>query len=62
MRKKALNELCEEVYVLSDRLDNIVHAMILPMPSNIHLDILKTSLPELRDELRLVLAKYGYEP
>ena len=43
-----LNKIAE----VSDSLDNLVHAMEIPMPDKFHLDALKSALPEKVKELR----------
>lgn len=35
-----------------DRLDNLTHGLILPMPSDFHVNMLKTLLPEVVKELK----------
>lgn len=46
----------ERIGLLADRVSNLLGAMKLPMPPQMHLDQLRKSLPELRDELRQLYA------
>lgn len=57
------NEQAEAVGVVSDRLDNLIHAAALPMPPKFHLDQILPALAELRDELRAIhVAMTGENP
>jgi hypothetical protein len=42
----------EKVGQLSDTIDNLLHAMQLPLPPQMHLSSLKGNLESVRDELR----------
>ena len=44
-----------------DRLNNLIAAMTLPMPAEIHLKALKESLPEIRDGLKEAYLDAGGE-
>lgn len=48
------HESMEAVGTAADDIDNLLAAMSLPLPAQLHLDALKASLPEIRDRLRLV--------
>lgn len=39
---------------LADRIDNLTHAMALPLPDSVHLQALRDAMPELRDELKAI--------
>ncbi len=41
-----MNDKLEKLGQLIDSLDNIAHALTLQMPAQIHVDVLRTSLPE----------------
>lgn len=45
-------ERIEKIGQLSDTIDNLLHAMQLPLPPKMHLDSLKGNLESVRDELR----------
>lgn len=49
----------DELSELVERIDNLIVAMTLPVPAEIHLSALRESLPEIRDELRSVYFKMG---
>lgn len=55
-------ELFEVAGGLVDRLDNLCSAAELPLPDAIHLQALRASLPEIRDELRAALVAAGFDP
>lgn len=40
-----------------ERLDSLIHAMLLPMAPEIHLKCLRAVLPEIRDEIRAALTR-----
>jgi len=44
-----------------DSLDNIRAAMDLPMPADVHMGILRESIPMLREELRMAYIALGGE-
>ena len=44
----------EELGKASDTIDNLLGAMQLPLPAQLHLDQLRRSLPEIRDTMRRV--------
>ena len=48
-------ERAEQLGQLADKIDNLVSAMELPFPVNIHLNALKGSLPEISDELKKIV-------
>jgi len=54
----ALERICE----LADRIDNLCWAITMPIPDRIHVECLKGSLPEIRDELKKCLKELGYHP
>lgn len=46
-----------------DTLDNLAHAILLPMPADFHVRTLKTSLPELVAEFKEHFAEaFGWNP
>lgn len=47
-REQSENELGEAI----DHLDNLTHALLLPMPADFHVRQLKESLPEVVKELK----------
>jgi hypothetical protein len=56
-------ERAEQVGLIADRCDNLVHATLLPLPPKMHLEQLVASLKEIRDELRdIVIAETGDNP
>jgi hypothetical protein len=56
-------ENAEDLGKAADTVDNLIHAMMLPMPSAVHLQALKESLPALRDRLRAIyIAETGENP
>lgn len=57
------DENAEKLGKASDTIDNLIHAMQLPLPPATHLAALKASLPALRDELRKVyVSETGQDP
>ena len=40
-----------------ERLDNLIHAMLIPVSAELHLKALRVALPEIRDEIRAAIAK-----
>lgn len=42
----------ETVGLLADRIDNLIHASVLPLPPEFHLAQIVPALEEIRDELR----------
>lgn len=56
-------ESAEDLGKAADTVDNLIHAMMLPMPATVHLQALKESLPALRDRLRAIyIAETGENP
>jgi hypothetical protein len=51
----------EEIAAASEDLDNLIHAMMLPIPPAFHLEVLKTALPKVRDQLRATYIAMGGE-
>jgi hypothetical protein len=48
---------------VADRLDNLIGALQLPLPPQIHVAQLGRALPEVRDTLRLIyIAETGEDP
>ncbi len=39
----------------TDQLDNIIHALELPLPSGMHVEIIQSILPGIRDAIRAAL-------
>jgi hypothetical protein len=53
----------EQIGRLADRVDNLAHALQLPMPAAMHVAQLRAALPEIRDALRLIYtAETGEDP
>jgi hypothetical protein len=53
----------EDLGKAADTLDNLIAAMELPLPPEMHLSALKSSLPRLRDTLRdIYCTKTGDNP
>jgi hypothetical protein len=53
----------EQLGRLADRVDNLAHALQLPMPAAMHVAQLRAALPEIRDALRLIYtAETGEDP
>lgn len=40
---------------LTDRLDNLIHALELDIPAQMHVEIMQTVLPEIRTKIRKAL-------
>lgn len=52
-----------QIAAVEKRVDNLIGAMQLPMPPALHLEQLKSALPEIRDTLRLIYtAETGEDP
>lgn len=57
------NELFERIAELAEKLDNHAAASVLPMPSHIHLSVLRDVIAEARDELRALYTQLtGEDP
>jgi hypothetical protein len=54
-------ETAEKVGEVADTLDNLIHALMLPMPADLHVKALKESLPELRDSLKTICRDAGHD-
>ena len=54
-------ETYEKIGELADTLDNLVHALMLPMPADLHITAMKASLPYLRDELKGICRDAGHD-
>jgi hypothetical protein len=53
----------EQIGRLADRVDNLAHALQLPLPAAMHVEQLRAALPEIRDALRLIYtAETGDDP
>lgn len=53
----------ESLGELSDRVDNLIGALQLPMPPQFHVDRLKAALPEIRNDMReIYLNETGENP
>lgn len=53
----------EQIGLAADRVDNLIGALQLPLPAQMHVDQLRRALPELRDTLRLIyIAETGEDP
>lgn len=46
------NEHIETIGLMADKVDNLLHALELPLSNYTHLKGMKVSLPEVRDKLR----------
>lgn len=44
-----------------DKLDNLVCALVLPMPANLHVQALRESLPDVVDSLKAAYLEAGGE-
>lgn len=53
-QKNISEENLNKIAEISDSIDNLVHAMNIPMPDEFHLKALKSSLPEKVKELQQV--------
>jgi hypothetical protein len=47
-------DLAERAGLLADRIDNCIHALLLPMPAELHVKALRGILPELLDEAHAI--------
>lgn len=52
----------DDLGTLVDCLDNAYHASLLPLPDQLHVEGLVGSVKSVRDELRAILARLGYNP
>lgn len=56
-------ESMELLGMAADDIDNLLGAMQLPVPAQVHLDGLRATLPKIRDRLRAVyVAEMGENP
>lgn len=47
----------------TDKIDNLIHALELPIPASMHVEIMQTILPGVRDKIRACLiAETGENP
>lgn len=44
----------EKIGEIVDRLDNLIHALQMPIPEHIHIGCLKSSLPHIMAELKAI--------
>jgi hypothetical protein len=51
----------ERLGVLIDGIDNLAHALQLPMPASIHVDAMRSSLPEKVAELKQIYVEITKE-
>ncbi len=52
-----------ELGVLADRVDNLLGALMLPIPDAVHVKAMKECLPDIRDRMRAVyVAVTGDDP
>lgn len=57
------NDDAEEIGLLSDQLDNALHAARLPLPPAIHIEGMTAIISNVRDRLRaLVIQSTGEDP
>ena len=49
---KTPEEAKEKLGQAIDRVDNLAHALLLPMPANMHVESLKAVLPDVVEELK----------
>ena len=47
----------EELGQAIDRVDNLAHALLLPLPAQMHVDSIKSILPEVVEELKAAYIK-----
>jgi hypothetical protein len=60
---EATKENMERLGEAADTLDNLYHALLLPIPAQIHVDQLKLALPKIIAALREVyVAEVGDDP
>lgn len=52
-----MEDNAEELGQLIDSLDNLSHALLIPMPDKLHVESLRSSLPEKVKELKDVFVK-----
>lgn len=58
-----MTEQAERIGEVADRLDSLAAGLVIPLPPAMHIDMLKSILPQLRDELRSVyVAETGDNP
>lgn len=55
------NDAEEEMGLLIDRLDNLAHALVMPLPLSMHVDSLRQSLPEVVREMKSAFVKLTNE-
>lgn len=56
-----MNDKFEQLGVLIDELDNLAHGLNLPIPANIHVEALKSSLPEKVAKLKEIFIEIAGE-
>jgi hypothetical protein len=54
-------ETAEKVGEVADSLDNLIHALMLPMPADLHIKALKESLPVQMNALRSICRDAGHD-
>lgn len=50
--------LVEAVGTAADTLDNLIHAMAMPLPDELHMKALRLALPDLLEEMRAALLPF----
>ena len=57
MTKQSEAEPTEQLGLLIDKLDNLAHALLLPMPAEFHVKQMKSALPECVAEFKRLYAE-----
>ena len=58
-----MTEQADRIGEIADRLDSLACGLVIPMSADVHVAMLKSILPQLRDELRSVyVAETGDNP
>lgn len=52
----------EQLGLMVDRMDNLAHAAVIPMPNELRIMALDEAIRDMRDELRAFLIGKGFNP
>ena len=59
--RAAVAELVEDVGQCADEIDNLVAAMAMPIPDALHMQALRSAIPDIAARLRAALARCGVQ-
>jgi len=58
-----MSDNLNKIGMLTDRLDNLIKALELPIPAKMHVEIIERILPDIRDDIRkAIIAESGENP